>query len=296
MSTDGSVAVIPFDHPMQRAAMTISCRDAEHLPKVADAGRVVATDDGPVQIMHNGLKVRYGGYYGDWMANIIHGLRGHHEPQEEKCFAEVLRYCRPRSTILELGSFWAFYSMWYLHAVPFARACCIEPDPDHLEVGRHNMRLNGLEADFVQASIGGRFEATTRFRTESDRDVEIPQHDAVSATAAFALNEIELLHVDVQGSELAFLAGAAPLFDAHRIRFVIVSTHHGSISGSTTTHRDCVELLRSRGANLLCEHDVDESFSGDGLIVAAMRPEDRRIPAIAVSRCRRGDSLFPDGY
>ena len=68
---------------LRRATMTISCRDAEAIPKVPNAGAVEVLDGTPVQIMHNGLKVLYGGYHGDWMANIIHGLRGHHEPQEE---------------------------------------------------------------------------------------------------------------------------------------------------------------------------------------------------------------------
>ena len=276
--------------------MTISCRDADTIEKVADAGHVLTTDEGIVQLMHNGLRVRYGAYYGDWMANIIHGLRGHHEPQEERCFAEVLRYCRPRSTMVELGAFWAFYSMWFLRSIPFARACCIEPDPDHLAVGKENMRLNRLVAEFEQASVAGTAVASTKFRTESGHDIDIPQHDASSVVQKFAIDEIELLHADIQGNELALLTSATPLFAERRVRFVVVSTHHVSISGSTTTHRDCLELLRNRGARILCEHDVDESYSGDGLIVAAMRAEDARIPTITVSRCRRGDSLFASGY
>ena len=293
---DRPQSIVPFDHPTRRAAVTISCRDAESLPKVADAGRVIDTPSGPVQIMHNGLRVRYGGYYGDWMANVIHGLRGHHEPQEEWCFAEVLRYCRPRTTILELGAFWSYYAMWFLHDVPFARACCIEPDPEHLAIGRDNMRLNGLAGEFVQAAIGGTAAESAEFATEAGQALTIPLHDAVSAAAAFALDAIELLHVDIQGAELALLRSASPLFRHGRIRFVFVSTHHVSISGSTTTHRDCLELLRAHAAHVLCEHDVDESFSGDGLIVAALRPEDRDIPLIGVSRCRRADALFPSGY
>jgi hypothetical protein len=114
--------------------------------------------------------------------------------------------------------------------------------------------------------------------------------------AHFGLDKIELLHADVQGAELGLLSSCAPLFAARQIRFVVVSTHHSSISGSVTSHSDCLALLKQNVAHILCEHDSDESFSGDGLIVAAMRTEDKLIPPIHISRCRRGDSLFATGY
>ena len=45
-----------------RTLMTINCTDAETIRKVSDAGTIIETPDGPVQIMHNGLKVAAGGY------------------------------------------------------------------------------------------------------------------------------------------------------------------------------------------------------------------------------------------
>ncbi|MGL4376211.1 MAG: FkbM family methyltransferase [Microcoleaceae cyanobacterium] len=276
--------------------MTISCRDSESIPKVPNAGAVEIVDGKPVQIMHNGLKVSYGGYHGDWTANIIHGLRGHHEPQEEKAFNEILRYCRPKTCILELGAFWAYYSMWYLKSIPFSAAYCLEADANHIAVGQENMRLNGLDAGFVHACVDDQFIEQRQFDTESGESVTMPQHTVPSVMAHFRLDEIEILHADVQGSELGLLSSCTPLFAAGKIRFVVVSTHHVSISGSSSTHTDCVALLKANGANILCEHDEHESFSGDGLIVAAMRPEDNLIPPIVISRCPRNNSLYLSGY
>jgi hypothetical protein len=158
------------------------------------------------------------------------------------------------------------------------------------------MRLNGLHTSFVHACAGDQYIAEKLFSTESGDSVRIPQHTVPSAMAHFGLEKIELLHTDVQGAELGLLLSCEPLFAAGNIRFLVVSTHHLSISGSPTTHADCVAYLKSNGAHILCEHDVDESFSGDGLIAAAMRPEDELIPPIVVSRCRRSDSLFVRGY
>jgi hypothetical protein len=44
------------------------------------------------------------------------------------------------------------------------------------------------------------------------------------------------------------------------------------------------------------EHDFDESISGEGLIVALMRAEDKLIWPVHISRCRRGDSHFVTRY
>lgn len=286
----------PILGDLRRATTTISCRDADSIPKVPNAGAVEFIDGKPVQVMHNGLKVLYGGYHGDWMANIIHGLRGHHEPQEERAFNEILRYCRPKTIILELGAFWAYYSMWYLKSIPFSTAYCLEPDSTHIAVGQENMHMNGLSANFVHACAGDQFIEKKQFLTESEETVNIPQHNVPSVMEHFQLDDIELLHADIQGGELGLLLSCDPLFATGKIRFLVVSTHHSLISGSTTTHTDCVAYLKSKGAHILCEHDVDESFSGDGLIVASMRPEDRIIPGIIISRCRRSDSLFAEGY
>jgi hypothetical protein len=47
-----------------RAEMTVSCRDCDPIPKVPDSGKVISFKGKPVQIMHNGVRVVAGGYYG----------------------------------------------------------------------------------------------------------------------------------------------------------------------------------------------------------------------------------------
>jgi len=90
---------------LARIALTVRCRDTDRLPKVVGAGDV---DDG-VQTMHNGVKVEEGGYYGEWMTEVIRRLRGHHEPQEEVAFHTILERLAATAgsapTMLELGSF-----------------------------------------------------------------------------------------------------------------------------------------------------------------------------------------------
>jgi FkbM family methyltransferase len=280
---------------LERTMMTIGCRDADHLPKVPQAGWVLDESDGTVQIMHNGIKVRAGGYHGDWMAHIIRSLRGHHEPQEEAVFAALLRFVRHASVMVELGSFWAYYSCWFLHEIPGSTAICVEPDAKNLELGKANIALNGFatRTTFHQA-WAGRSSSEQVGRTESTgQSVALPSIGPESLLTIASGRPIELLHLDVQGGEDPFLDELASVDLSCAVRFVIVSTHHQSISGSPTTHADSIARLLDAGACILIEHDVFESYSGDGLVVASFRPGDRDLDLPIISRNDRARSLFP---
>jgi hypothetical protein len=74
--------------------------------------------------------------------------------------------------------------------------------------------------------------------------------------------------------------------------FIVVSTHHASISGSPTTHADCLAEIVSQGGAILYQHAVEESFSGDGLIIATFYLEDRNIILPNMSRNKAETALF----
>jgi hypothetical protein len=116
-----------------RVETAAACRDADFIPKVPNAAQVRVDEAGNrVQVMHNGLLVLADGYYGRFITEIIERLRGHHEPQEEKVFCEVLKAVPAGSTMIELGAYWAYYSLWFQQAVPNARNFLIEPEPTAL--------------------------------------------------------------------------------------------------------------------------------------------------------------------
>jgi hypothetical protein len=54
-----------------RAKMTISCRDCDSIPKVAQAGEILTVGNDQIQIMHNGIRVAAGG-----QANLTSFCRG----------------------------------------------------------------------------------------------------------------------------------------------------------------------------------------------------------------------------
>lgn len=274
----------PLYQGWERAAMTGWCRDSDALPKVADAGAVKELADGTrVQVMHNGLLVLEGGYFGQMTTEIVKSLRGHHEPQEEKVFAALLARLgeRPegpgRPLMIELGCYWAYYSLWFRKEFPAGRSILIEPDPGFKEVGRRNLVLNGVSAVILSAAVGAA-PGEMDFVAESDgraRRTAVVSVDSLVET--HKLPAIDILHADVQGAELQVLEGAERAIAAGKVRFVVLSTHHHQIAGDPLLHHRCGEWLRERGAHVIAEHTVTESFSGDGLIVASFAAEDRDL-------------------
>ena len=277
----------------ERISMTARCQDAAPIPKVAEAGTVQLEPDGTrVQIMHNGLKVLADGYDGEWVTRLITLCRGHHEPQEERIFHEVVSRLPAAATMLELGGYWAYYSLWFMHGWPGRRAVIVEPDPAHRDIGERNARLNGLAAEFVSGFLGGKPEPATLFQTEDSGDVLLPCVSVPQVMERRGIGTLDLLHCDVQGVELEVLESCQDLFRRGCIRWVFVSTHAHLISGDPLTHQRCLTVLRNVGGSIEAEHDVHESFSGDGLIVARFGPLPEGWIGVPVSRNRYSESLF----
>lgn len=282
-----------WDSLENRVRMAERCRDADHLPKVENAGAVVLGPDGQrVQIMHNGIKVVAGGYAGDWMTDLITRCRGHHEPAEEAAFHEVLQHAGPNATMIELGGFWSFYSIWFLKGQADRRAIVLEPDPKHLEMGMENARLNACAPEFVNAFVGASAVPSVPFETEDSGVVTLDRMSVPSLMADRGIQHLDILHCDCQGAEFEVLDACDELFAAGRISWVVVSTHTHHISGDPLTHQRCLAMLKNVGGTIVVEHDVQESFSGDGLIVAKFGPLPSAWRAPPVTYNRYSHSLF----
>lgn len=292
------VLVTPGDispENQRRIELTARCRDADPIPKVAEAGSIVVRDGERAQVMHNGVLVVEDGYYGAWMTEVIRRLGGHHEPQEEAAFhvvVERLRRDEERPVVLELGSFWAYYALWVKRVLPGAELLLVEPDPANIEIGRRNVALNGASARFIEGAVGREHGATVAFPCESD-GIARPRRTVTidGLLTSQDVDRFDVVIADVQGAELDVLTGAERALSDRRIRFLVLSTHHHSISGDPLIHQRCLEVLEEHGAHVIAEHTVSESVSGDGLIVGSLHPRDRDLE-VSLSHARARNSLF----
>lgn len=241
-------------YQMERALVTLECNDTDSIPKVAGAGKIFNDGAIPYQLMHNGIKVILNSYYDvQWLTDVIYGLRGHHEPQEERCFYEVLQYIPEGATMIELGSYWAYYSLWFASAIKNAKNYMIEPDPKRLEIGKKNFELNNKSGVFKRGFVG----------KIHDADPDIAGTESISIDdfiESQGIKHIHILHSDVQGAEFEMLQTAIKHLDI--IDYFFISTH------GTHIHQQCLHFFKSYGLSILAEHNYTQSFGSDGLIVA----------------------------
>jgi hypothetical protein len=227
----------------------LSCPDNTDIPRCTDAGQVI----GSTVVMHNGIKIRALGYYGGGILNLLIRNKGVHEPQEEKAFQEVLKYIPDGATMLELGAYWGFYSIWFAKSIPTAHCYLIEPDPRNIESGKQNLRLNGVEAKLFRTAVGD--PKTTNLKSVKTISLdEFCQRRDIS--------KIHILHSDIQGAELSMIEGSTHLLKGLLIDYIFISTHSDEI------HYECIERLKSFGYHILCSADLKNTYSYDGLIVA----------------------------
>ena len=124
------------------------------IEKVEDAGVI---DSNNMVVLHNGNKVPYVGnnsYYNNF-SDILVINRGIHEPLEEFCFQELLKKINIDSPVmLELGSYWSHYSMWFLQKKINGISYMVEPDLQNMESGIFNFQTNGYTGNFINQSVG----------------------------------------------------------------------------------------------------------------------------------------------
>ncbi|MBC8354923.1 MAG: FkbM family methyltransferase [Planctomycetes bacterium] len=210
----------------------------KHIARVPNAGAVI---DGHL-ITHNGLlaKAIDPGY-----VRLLQGNNGCHEPQEEFVFQEVLKHIPQGGSIVELGAYWAFYSMWFANEVAGAKCFCVEPRKKNLKVGKHNFAKNGLVGEFFHSKIGHGYLGVDEF-LESQQ-----------------LDYIDILHADIQGAEFEMLCDAEQSLKTGRIGYVFVGTH------SQELHYQCKSYLERCGYITVAHADFDHgTYCSDGVLVA----------------------------
>ncbi|MBS1596784.1 MAG: FkbM family methyltransferase [Bacteroidetes bacterium] len=226
----------------------LSSPDNKFIPRADEAGKIKRGK----QIMHNGLKIHLGSYYGPEYSQMLLLNKGVHEPQEERVFFEVLKTIPPNAVMIEMGAFWSFYSMWFNSEVKNARNFMIEPDKFNLGHGKRNFKLNNLRGNFVQAFVGKKTENNNPVKTICIDDFTVENN----------VSFIDMLHSDIQGYEYEMLQGAQKTFAEKKIGYVFISTHANDI------HQQCLDFLNERQFIIIASANLDQSYSEDGLIAA----------------------------
>jgi hypothetical protein len=235
----------------KRIALAKQSADNARIETVPDAGKIFPDH----QRMHNGLRITLGSYYDYGNTVLMQENKGVHEPQEEYVFQEILKTLPDDAAMMELGSYWAFYSMWFASAVKNPTCIMVEPDPHKMNFGKLNFKLNGFKGTFDLGFIDD----------HTSLKKNIPVYSVDHLMAKHQVRFLHVLHSDIQGYEYKMLHGAAESFKNNKIGYVFISTHSNDI------HYKCLEFLRAQSFDIISSADLDETYSWDGLIVAKNR-------------------------
>ena len=230
----------------ERIKLAKTCPDTIKIEVIPEAG----TLEGDYLIMHNGLKILPLSYYGYPMLKLLLENKGIHEPQEEYVFQEVLKSIKSGSTMIELGAYWSFYSMWFQKKISGAKNFMIEPW--EISHGIKNFKINKLKGNFFQYYV----DEKPGIHHDGSKIISIDNfiHDQ-------RINFVDILHSDIQGNEFKMLKGAENLINSRNVGYIFISTH------SNELHNACHSHLKNKGYLELCSANMEETYSFDGLLV-----------------------------
>jgi len=148
--------------------------------------------------------------------------------------------------MIELGAYWAHYSMWLKKVRKQAKVIMVEPDPANLAAGRNNFKRNGFHGEFIGAVVAkGRWQLDLFLQSRG-------------------IQRVDILHVDIQGFEGDMIAGAGNALSNMFVDYLFVSTHSQGI------HHRIVAELSKFGYRIEVVSDYDnETTSSDGLVFAS---------------------------
>lgn len=196
---------------------------------------------------------------------------------EEICI-KLKSELKEKYTMIELGSNQAYYSLLFraiIDGVGHNEKCVnilLEPTPENMERGKSHFIQNGFEGIYENAGIGHYWCWDVRWH-----DKTLPSYTIDQLMAKNGLDELDILHSDIDGNEIRLLETSTDVFKQKKIRYIFLSTHgiwtekqetyiSDIIKIGEDRHVVCKDFLLNCGYNLILE-SPHQTVGGDGLLI-----------------------------
>lgn len=154
------------------------------------------------------------------------------------------------SCIVDLGANVGAFAIWisfliYSRGRNLTRLCCVEPDLDNLKILKKNLLLNGLDSVEIYEGVIGESVGVTQIAKKGKSDgikvvkeggVRVNQTTLCKLAEEFDFKRIDILKVDIEGSEYAVLEGAYD-FVLNHVEKMIVEVHGAPNSSENSLWR-----------------------------------------------------------
>lgn len=169
--------------------------------------------------------------------------------------------------IVDLGSNIGMTIQWWAGLFPEATIVAVEPDPANFELLQQNTR-NLPRCRLVRAAIGNRDGSTSIRRSRyaynsvvDDRgELKVDQISMPSLMAQYCISSIDLLKIDIEGSE-KFLLNADNSW-LGKVKYIVMEIHEGC--------EDVIGIIRAHGFPFIQKTGFDSGlyfFSRQPLMV-----------------------------
>jgi FkbM family methyltransferase len=218
-----------------------------------------------------GFKVKY-----DQFGNRVHNT--HVDTTElilidifEKLSTNILKSEQQHFNMVELGSNQAYYSLMFKNMCKWhnktSDVYCVEPNERHMIRGKEHFLMNNLDASFCDYIIG-EYELIKKDLDASSLPggsefLLVTKKEILTLSELLEkhnIEELDVLHMDVDHSERAVLKSSEDLFKNKKIKTIFISTHREDL------HHYCLDFLKECGYKL--ELQISKMIVGyDSLLV-----------------------------
>jgi FkbM family methyltransferase len=176
------------------------------------------------------------------------------------------------TTVIDCGANAGYASVYFLHRHPNARIIAVEPDPGNAEICRKNLVAFGDRAKVIVSAVwshpaklalvpgvhGQAWATQVRALEPGEQYIgdELVATDMSSLVANFGGESIDILKVDIEGSEAVVFQNATPWLP--RIRNIAIELHGA----------DCERIFFSA----IQHYRFDLGHSGDVTTCSMLRP------------------------
>lgn len=184
--------------------------------------------------------------------------------QEKKLLDVCLNNIDKKNPVMiELGSFWALWSIIFRKKFPSGTNILIEIFSKNLEIGVKNFLLNEIRERVIPYHGSICRNSSHCFKTKSRDDIGLDL-DLYEILEKEKIESVDLLHCDIQGSELEFLKLYEHLLSNKVIKNIIIGTHT-HLSDGKEIHHDVVEILNRNNYTIV--HNF-YNLGSDGYVYA----------------------------
>lgn len=179
--------------------------------------------------------------------------------------------------VVDAGANEGYYTLKIKRRNPKARVIAVEPMPKTIEVLKKNLKANGFEdVEVVRAALGAKNgRATLEFVPEITviaakriydqprdwlpkkriRKLNVRQMTLPSLCAEKGIDEIDLLKLDVEASEMEILKGAKKMLP--KIRKMVIEWHTPKLK------KQCIAFMKRNGFRMVCSAQIKGMRCGD---------------------------------